>query len=62
MENNSKITIEEQINRLNEIAEKVANPNVSLEESLDLVKEANALIKDVEEKLQKAKEILNTAK
>lgn len=52
----SEIKFEDKMNRLTEIVREIDSGNLALEESLKLYEEANALIKDLKETIEKAKE------
>lgn len=49
-------TFEEKLDRLSEIAEKVENSTLPLEESLKLYDEGIKLVKELQEELSKAKD------
>lgn len=52
----NEIKFEDKMNRLAEIVREIDSGNLALEESLKLYEEANALIKDLKETIEKAKE------
>ena len=54
MEKKKELTFEEKLTRLNEIAEKVENTTLSLEDAMNLYEEGNALIKDLQKSLDEA--------
>lgn len=56
------LSIEEKIKRVEEIAQKVSDSSVTLDESLKLLKGANTLISDIEKNIEEAKEKLEKLK
>lgn len=56
------LSIEVKIKRVEEIAQKVSDSSVTLDESLKLLKEANTLITDIEKNIEEAKEKLEKLK
>mgnify|MGYP002520857758 FL=1 len=59
MEEKKNINIEESMNRLENIAQKISDPSINLEESLKLYDEAKDLINKIETFLKEAKEKIN---
>lgn len=59
---NKNLSIEEKIKRVEEIAQEISNPSVSLDVSLELLKEANTLTQEIEKEIQNAKEQLESLK
>ena len=51
-----KISFEKQIQRLDEIVEKISSKALPLDESLKLYEEGNKIIRDLEEALKEAQE------
>lgn len=51
-----EMTFEEKLARLNEIVNKIQQDDISIDESIKLYEEGNALIKELEEALKKAEE------
>ncbi len=60
MEEKKNINIEESMNRLENIAQKISDPSINLEESLKLYDEAKDLINKIETFLKEAKEKINS--
>jgi exodeoxyribonuclease VII small subunit len=58
MAEKTKKTFEEEMARLEKISEKMESGELSIEASLELFKEAQELIKDLEDKIKKAKEVV----
>lgn len=52
----NNMSIEQMMKRIDEITLKVSDPNISLEESIKLVKEAKELIAECEKRLNEYKE------
>jgi len=55
-----KIDFEKELNRLNEMIEKLENDNSNLEDSLKLYEEAKALIKKLQKALKEAEQKVET--
>lgn len=56
MEKEKKIDFEKEIQRLDEIVEKISSKALPLEESLKLYEEGNAIIRSLEQALKDAQE------
>lgn len=54
-----KLTFEEKMEKLSKIVNKIDSGDIDLEESLKLYDEAEELIKDLNDTIEKAKEKLN---
>lgn len=54
-----KLTFEEKMDKLSKIVNKIDSGDIDLEESLKLYDEAQELIKDLNDTIEKAKEKLN---